>query len=213
MFCVGTGAVGAFQAFAQYYRLAAADSVPSAARGQAISMVLTGGVIAAVIGPALAAWSKSLFPTALFAGSYLVVSVLGLISALLLLAVYRDVDRLAAGTDDRDVLPPRPLTVVMSQPVFVASLANGAVGSVAMMLIMTAAPFAAIDCHHGLDASASIIQWHLVGMFAPSFVAGRLVKRYGIAAVAYSGILLNILMPSSPPAPGACRHFTPRYSS
>ena len=76
-FCAGTAAVGVFQAFAQYYRLAAADAVDASLKTKAISTVLTGGVIAALLGPALAAWSKDLFPAYLFAGAYLMVALLG----------------------------------------------------------------------------------------------------------------------------------------
>ena len=89
LFCLGTALVGVFQAFAQYYRLAAADAVPAEAKSRAISVVLTGGVIAAIAGPALAAWAKDLFPAAVFSGAYLMVALLGAASALML-AAYRD---------------------------------------------------------------------------------------------------------------------------
>ncbi len=89
-FCLGTSAVGIFQAFAQYYRLAAADSARSEEKSRAISTVLAGGVIAAIVGPALAAWSKGIFPRAIFAGSYMVVAMLGGLSAIILAVFYRD---------------------------------------------------------------------------------------------------------------------------
>jgi len=122
IFCIGTAAVGVFSAFAQYYRLAAAGSVPEEARSKAISTVLTGGMIAVVLGPALAAWIKDLFPV-LFAGSYLMVCFLGLASALLLGIGYRDI---APAHLDSAVssLPARPLGIVLRQPVFIATAAN-----------------------------------------------------------------------------------------
>jgi MFS family permease len=192
-FCLGTSAVGAFQAFAQYYRLAAADCVVFAGKSRAISTVLTGGVIAAVLGPALAARSKGLFPTALFAGSYLLVAVLCLISVVMLLAFYQDTKPSPVETQTIQPLPSRPLAAIICQPVFMASLANNVVGSVVMMFIMTAAPLAAVACHHSIDDGANIIQWHLVGMFAPSLFAGYLIKRFGVSRVVFVGMFLNVL--------------------
>jgi MFS family permease len=201
-FCVGTACVGIFQAFAQYYRLAAADSVETARKSKAISTVLAGGVIAAVLGPALAAWSKDLFPAALFAGAYLMVAILGLATAILLLAFYRDTEappveaqgvQGAQEAQGAQVQSARPLATIMRQPIFVASVANNVVGSVAMMFVMTAAPLAAVACNHSIDDAASIIQWHLVGMFAPSFFAGALIKRFGLARIMMAGMALNVI--------------------
>ena len=195
-FCIGTAGVGVFQAFAQYYRLAAADAVSAEFKSRAISTVLTGGVIAAVLGPALASWSKDLFPTALFSGAYLMVALLSLLSMIVLLVFYRDTEAVggaaqataAAETD----APPRSTAEIARQPVFVAALANNVVGSMVMMFIMTAAPLAAVACHHGIDDGANIIQWHLVGMYAPSFFAGALIKRCGLGPVVLAGVALNL---------------------
>src|SRR5580698_8967195 len=110
-FCAGTATVGVFQAFAQYYRLAAADAVAVPAKSRAISTVLTGGVVAAVLGPLLAAWSKDWLAPVAFAGSYALVTLLGLVSMALLALAYRDAapsahaGSAAAFADDA----PRPL--------------------------------------------------------------------------------------------------------
>ena len=193
-FCIGTAGVGVFQAFAQYYRLAAADAVNAEYKSRAISTVLTGGVIAAVLGPALASWSKDLFPTALFSGAYLMVALLSLLSMIVLLLFYRDsetVNGTVPATADSDA-PARSTADIARQPVFVAALANNVVGSMVMMFIMTAAPLAAVACHHGIDDGANIIQWHLVGMYAPSFFAGALIKRLGLGPVVLAGVALNL---------------------
>ncbi len=193
-FCAGTALVGVFQAFAQYYRLAAADAVSEAAKSRAISTVLAGGVIAALVGPALAAWSKDWFPTALFAGAYLVVAAMGLLSVLVLILFYRDqTDHLAAAAvTGAELAPARPLSTIARTPVFMASVANNVAGSMVMMFIMTAAPLAAVACHHGIDDGAAIIQWHLVGMYAPSFFAGRLIQRFGLGSVLLAGLAMNL---------------------
>jgi MFS family permease len=188
LFCLGTAAVGIFQAFAQYYRLAAADSVAPQNKAKVISMVLAGGVIAAILGPALAAWSKNLFST-LFAGSYLMVFFLGVASMIVLACGYRDVE--AEKISAQEAAAVRKLTTVFRQPISLAALANNVIGGVVMMFVMTAAPLAAVANHHSIDDGASIIQWHLVGMYAPSFVAGYLIKRYGMPSVLITGILLS----------------------
>ncbi|WP_233237052.1 MFS transporter [Bordetella sp. LUAb4] len=191
MFCLGTAGVGVFQAFAQYYRLAAADAVQEAQKARVISIVMTGGVIAAILGPALAAWSRDLMPT-VFAGSYLMVALLGFLSALLLGIGYRDIEPVGVLKGEAE-LPQRPVRTVLRQPISLAALANNAVGGVVMMFTMTAAPLAAVAAHHSIDDGANIIQWHLVGMYAPSFFAGRLIKRFGMPAVLFAGMVLSAL--------------------
>ncbi len=194
LFCAGTALVGVFQAFAQYYRLAAADAVEAAAKARAIAVVMAGGVIAAVAGPALAAWSRDLFPLATFAGAYLMVALLGAATVALLLAAYRDLpDVPADSASPREApAPARPLRVVARQPIFVAALANNVVGSVSMMFVMTAAPLAAVACHHSIDDGANIMQWHLIGMYGPAFFAGALVKRWGLPTMLGLGMAINV---------------------
>jgi predicted MFS family arabinose efflux permease len=193
LFCAGTAGVGVYQAFALYYRLAAADAVEPEAKSRAISTVLAGGVLAAIVGPALAAWSKDLIPSALFAGAYLMVALLGVIAAGLLWTFYRDADPiLASGSASLDDAGPRPLGIIVRQPVFVASMANNVIGSVTMLFVMTAAPLAAVSCHHSIDDGASIIQWHLVGMYAPSLVTGWLIRRFGMLNLLVAGGVLNV---------------------
>jgi MFS family permease len=186
---LGTAAVGVFQSFAQFYALAAADSVSTEHKARAVSSVMAGGVIAAVLGPALAAWSKTLLPK-LFAGSYLMVALLGAASALLIGVAFRDrdpVDAIKAIPDG----PARDLRTVFSQPISRAALANNVIGGGVMMFVMTAAPLTAVLNHHSIDDGAGVIQWHLVGMYAPSLFAGRLIDRFGMAPVLFSGMLLT----------------------
>lgn len=193
LFCAGTAGVGVYQAFALYYRLAAADAVEPEAKSRAISTVLAGGVLAAILGPALAAWSKDLIPSALFAGAYLMVALLGLVAAGLLWAFYRDGDSIQSGAVQAiEDEPPRPLAVIVRQPVFVASMANNVIGSVTMLFVMTAAPLAAVSCHHSINDGASIIQWHLVGMYAPSLVTGWLIRRFGLLTLLLTGGVLSV---------------------
>ncbi|WP_208828961.1 hypothetical protein [Bradyrhizobium neotropicale] len=80
--------------------------------------------------------------------------------------------------------------MVFSTPISLAALPTNVIGGVVMMFVMTAAPLAAVACNHSIDG-ANMIQWHLVGMYAPSFVAGRLISRFGMPAVLYTGMVLS----------------------
>lgn len=192
LFCLGTAGVGAFQGFAQFYSLAAADSVEAVRKSRAISTVLAGGVIAALVGPLLANWTRDLIPDVMFAGAYLLVAVLALTSALIVLSVYRDIEPLDAKAVDLSV-PPRPLGEIVRQPIFVAGVGTTMTASAAMLFVMTAAPLAAVACNHSITDGANIIQWHLLGMFVPSFFSGRLVARFGVPRVLLSGMALFVL--------------------
>lgn len=189
LFCMGTAAVGIFQAFAQYYRLAATDSEPDNRKARAISLVLAGGVIAAFLGPLVASWSTDLFPV-LFAGSYLMVCLLGLASAALLWLGYQDALPEPLELHDHEQ-PPRKLLTIFKQPISLAALSNNVIGGVVMMFIMTATPLAAVASNHSINDGASIIQWHLVGMYAPSLFAGRLIALFGLPPILFLGMALS----------------------
>jgi MFS family permease len=190
-FCAGTATVGEFQAFAQYYRLAAADAVGVEDKSRAISTVLAGGVVAAICGPLLAAWSKDWLAPVAFAGSYALVTGFGLLSIALLALLYRDAAPIVSTTATHEAA--RPLGEIVRQPIFAAALANNALGYAVMMFVMTATPIAAVACGHTIGDGAAIIQWHLVGMFAPSLFSARLIKRFGVLRVIGAGIVLSAL--------------------
>ncbi|GAB7128202.1 MFS transporter [Silvimonas sp. JCM 19000] len=189
LFCVGTASVGIYQAFAQYYRLAAADGVAQPDKGRAIATVLTGGVIAAVCGPALANWSKGLLPGSAYAGAYAVVALLGLIATAVLGLGYRN--EAPPGVAHLAAEPARPLREIVRQPRYQAALATNVIGYAVMMFLMTATPLAMMCAHRTVDEGAGVIQWHLVGMYAPALVSGWLIRKLGVTPVVMSGIALS----------------------
>jgi len=193
LFCLGTALVGVFQAFARFYRLAAADAAPAEDKPRAISAVLTGGVVAAVCGPAIAAWSADMMQPLPFAGSYAVVAIFGALSVALLALAYREPPAPAHTSASVDNLPARPLGEIVRQPVFLASFANNGIGNAVMMFMMTATPIAAVACQHTITQGAQIIEWHLVGMYAPSFFSGWLLQRFGNPVMLVSGITLSAI--------------------
>ena len=176
LFNIASFGYGVFMAFGMYYRFAAADVAAPAFRPRAISYVLAGGVVAAIAGPELAKATDDLFGPALFAGSFRGgrrarrghASGSGLSCAF-----HRRPKRSARANSVRSLRscasPPS------SSPLAAAAIAQGA-----MVLVMTATPLAMAFCGHGFDQTAFVIQWHVLGMFAPSFFTGHLISRFGV---------------------------------
>ena len=184
LFVFGNMLIGAYQAFAQYYRFAAADVASTAFRSRAISWVVAGGIVAAFAGPNIARFTKDIGP-APFAASFLVLFFLGGIA--FLLASRLDVP---APTVTDTAGPARPLTEIMMQPVFLTALMGSVIGYAVMLLVMTATPLAMQVCGHSVGSAATVIQWHVLGMFLPSFFTGELIRRFGVLQVMSAGIFL-----------------------
>jgi len=181
-FCIGNALMGCFQAVAQYYRFAAADAAEPAFKSRAVSWVMAGGVAAALLGPGIAGFSKDLFAPITFAGSYLAIVVLAALSILLLSRL--SIPRPAAPAPGQGG---RKLAVIARQPAFIAAVANGVLGYATMVFVMSATPLAAVACGHSSDDAIGIIRMHLLGMFAPSFVTGSLIARFGVTRVLLAG--------------------------
>jgi len=193
-FCVGTTCVGVFQAFAQYYRFAAADAAVTNDKAQALSLVLTGGVFAAILGPAIAASSKDLFAPVTFAGSYAVVTFFGLVSIAALTRLDSsglDTQSNTLSTHEALSTRKRELSQIAKQPVFITAVINSMVGYAVMMFMMNATPIASVAYGHSIDDGANIIQLHLLGMFSPSFFTGKLISIYGEVRIILLGIILS----------------------
>lgn len=184
LFVLANMLVGAYQGFAQYYRFAAADIASAEFRSRAISWVVAGGVVAALAGPNLARVTQALGP-APFAASYLALFAL---SALALLVVSRIALPPMAAVQVQG--PARPLLEIMRQPVYLTALVGSSVGYAVMVMVMTATPLAMQICGQPLGASTTVIQWHVLGMFVPSFFTGGLIHRHGVLRIMGAGIAL-----------------------
>lgn len=188
LLCLGTFTYGFFAAFGQYYRFAAADTAPPEFRSKAISLVLTGGVIAAVVGTSLAMAGQFMIPSDEFFGSYLFLIALTLLTVLVLL--FLDIPNL---TPSERSAQQRPLVAIMKQPIFIASTLAATMGQGAMNLLMTATPIAMTQAGHPFTATALVIQWHSIGMFAPGFITGSLIKRFGEVRIILIGVVLQVI--------------------
>jgi MFS family permease len=184
LFVAANMLVGSYQAFAQYYRFAAADAASAEFRSRAISWVIAGGVFAAVAGPNLVRFTQNVgtVPSAL---TYLSMVALSILAILLL-------SRLALPSESASEVQgeARTLPAIMKQPIFLTALAGSTIGSAVMLLVMTATPLAMQICGQPIAAAATVIQWHVLGMFAPSFFTGNLIRRFGVLTIMTSGVVL-----------------------
>lgn len=185
LFVGGHVLAGVYQAFAQYYRFAAADLAGPAFRAKAVSWVLVGGLVAAFMGPALVRFTRDLAATE-FLGAYLGLAVLGGVAVVLLLIV--DLPEPSVAEQEQSG---RPLLAVMGQPTFLVAVLAAAIGYGVMVLAMTATPLAMVTHHHhSVDDASLVIQWHVVGMFAPSFFTGWLINRFGVVSIMLAGVAI-----------------------
>ncbi len=187
LFCLGSALIGAFNGFAQYYRFAAADAANEAFKSRAISYVLAGGVIASV-GPLFADFSKDMLAPIPFAGVYVTVAVFYLAT----LVALRFVTIPPPAGEERTGRG-RSLSEIMRQPVFIVAALAGIVSYAMMSLVMTATPLAMKYCGLGFSDSATVLQWHVFGMFAPAFFSGQLIKRFGTLNVMAAGAIIIAL--------------------
>ena len=185
LMCIGNMLVGMCMGFALFYRFAAADASDEAFRAKAISWVVSGGVIAALVGPELARHTRDLLGPYLYAGSFLAIMVLFAISFILVqfLRIPRPVAVSASGRG-------RPLVQIMAQPKFIVAALSSMVAYGVMNFIMVATPFAVEDCGFGPDATPGVIQLHALGMFAPAFFTGNLINRFGLRRILIAGAVL-----------------------
>ncbi len=187
LFCLGTLGVGVYTGFGHYYRFAATEVAATAAKNTAISYVLAGGVLAAVIGPNLANYSKDWFAVT-YAGTMLSVVLLYGFNGINFLCL-----RLPGPNPAVLREAARPLAQIAAQPAFVAAVASAAIGYAAMVLLMTATPLAMMHGHaHEFADVAFVIQWHVLGMFVPSFFTGHLINRWGAARIVLAGAALMV---------------------
>ena len=187
LLCAATVVAGYYNANAQLYRFAAAELSTPDWREKAVSLVMAGGLIGAVLGPNLAAQTRTLMSVP-FAGAYLALAVVALLAMLLLSFI-----RFPPPPVKKSALGGRPLSVIMRQPVFMVAAASGALGYGVMNLLMAATPIAMQQCQMPFADIALVLEWHVIGMFAPGFFTGHLIKRFGVLPIMGVGVLLNAL--------------------
>ncbi len=181
-----TVVAGYYSANAQLYRFAAAELCEPSFREKAVSWVMAGGLIGAVIGPNLAMITKNM-ASVTFAGPYMALAGIALLS----MVVISQIQFPPLPPKSKQADPGRPLGQIMRQPVFVVSALAAALGYGVMNLLMAATPLAMQTCGLSFENTAMVLQWHVIGMFAPGFFTGHLIQRFGVLRVMGVGVLLN----------------------
>ncbi|MFW2344506.1 MAG: MFS transporter [Brevundimonas mediterranea] len=185
IFCLGAFTAGLYGAYVQSYRFAAADGAEGDLKAKAISWVMVGGLVAAVVGPQLVIWTRDAVPGTPYVGSFLSQAALALLVIPVLLMLRSPPDVARAGASGG-----RPLRKILRAPRYMLAVATGVVSYGLMAFVMTAAPVAMVNTGHSVDSAALGIQWHLLAMFAPSFFTGRLMAQFGKERVAAVGMVL-----------------------
>ncbi len=186
LFCAGTVVFGVYNAFGQYYRFAAAETGPVEFRGRAISYVVAGGLVGGILGPTTSRFTMDLLPT-LYLGAYL-----ALIGVLVLVLALLTQLRIPPPTEQEAHEGGRPLLEIVLQPAYLVAVVAAGFGYGVMNLLMTATPLAMGVCGHPYGSVATVISWHVIGMFAPSFFTGNLIQRFGMLNVMMAGVALNL---------------------
>ena len=179
--------IGMSQSIQQFYRYAATDNVPNEFKSKAISLVLAGGVIAAVLGPELSKVSYNYFTEYEYLSAYLIAAAIQIINLFVLTF-------LKIPPDKKSLDEKRSILLILRQKKLILAVFTAALGYSLMSFFMTAAPLQIVNiCKLGNDASANVIQWHVIAMFAPSFFTGYLITNYGNRKIMLLGIIFYFL--------------------
>lgn len=194
-FASGTFLIGMAIGTAQQYRFAALDVCSLEQRPRAISMVMAGGVLAAVLGPNLAIWSRQWLDGNPFEGAFYGLFLVYMLALLLIVSL-----PLARPVKSAVQQSTRSYAELFKQPLLVAAIASGAIGYAVMVLLMTATPIAMQNDDFPFSNIAWVIQWHVLGMYVPSFFTGHLIRRFSSRSVIVWGcatlalcVLVNVL--------------------
>ena len=185
--CLGTFFIGCYNATGGFYRFAAADAVVGGDKARAISLVLAGGILGGLIGPESSKLTKDWLPVT-YAGTYL--SLVGFAMVAMAIQSRLKLPALAVETTTK---PARPLREIAKQPKFIVAVMSAALGYGVMNLLMIATPLAMNFCGHPFKEGVFVLEWHVVGMFLPSFFTGSLIKRFGVMNIIISGTLVNFM--------------------
>lgn len=183
-----TVVAGYYSANAQLYRFAAAELCEPAFREKAVSLVMAGGLLGAVIGPNLATYTRDMLDVP-FAGAYAALAVVALVALVIISFIRFPATPVQPTKRDEG----RSLREIARQPTFVVAALTGALSYGVMNLLMAATPLAMQVCGLSFENTALVLQWHVIGMFAPGFFTGHLIKRFGTLQIMAVGAVLNFV--------------------
>lgn len=187
LLCFAAFLKGSAAAFAHYYRFAAADVSPLSLKPRAISYVMAGGIAAGFIGPELAKRTVDWFAPVTFMGVFVALSIVAAASLILLQNL-----RIPPLTLQEKAKGGRSMREIVRQPAYITAVMSSMFGYAVMTLVMTSTPLAIVACGYGFYESATVIQWHIIAMFVPSFFTGHLIQRFGVLPVIGTGAMIEL---------------------
>lgn len=187
LLCLTAFLQGIAVSFAWYYRFAAADAAPPHLRARAISLVLFGGILSGLMGAETAKWAKDLLAPVTFAGVYVMYTVFCTLNLGLL--AFLDIPK---PTKQELAEPARPLSEIARQPAFIVACLSSMMGYGVMTTLMAATPLAMVGCGFTFEQGATVIQFHVLGMFAPALFTGHLIQRFGVLTIIGCGAIVLI---------------------
>ena len=188
-FNIGLFLFGLYSGAAQQYRFAVADAAPDEFKAKAISLVLAAGVVGAFVGPETAGLTKDLIGTAEFTGTFAALMGFTLATGIIVLGI--DIPKL---TKEEYEDSGRPLGEILLQPTAIVAIIAATFGYGIMNFLMTATPLAMqVGAEHQFNDTKFVIEWHVVGMFAPGFFTGSLINRFGVLKIITTGALLQVV--------------------
>ncbi|PIE06673.1 MAG: MFS transporter [Rhodobacterales bacterium] len=184
LFLVGAFFTGWYQSAQGFFRFAAADTASESFRPKAISYVLAGGLVSAVVGPRIVALTAEamLVP---FLGSYLAVIGLNLLG--IVVFAFVDIPKPEAQAEAGHPAG-RSTLEMLRTPTIAVAMAVAMVSYALMNLLMTSTPLAVVGCGFELDTAANIVSAHVLAMYLPSFFTGHLIARFGARLVSATGL-------------------------
>jgi predicted MFS family arabinose efflux permease len=182
LFCLGTMVAGLYASAVQSYRFAAMEGTAPERRATALQWVLVGGLCAAVLGPQFSIAFRDAIPNVPYAGAFLAQGAMALFAVPVLSQLRLPPVRQRNGSTGR------PLNEIARSPRFIVALVTSIASYSMMNFMMTAGPVAMVVCGFSPSEAALGIQWHVLGMFAPSFITGRLIRRFGQEPIMILGL-------------------------
>lgn len=188
LFALGMLLIGLSSGFTQKIRFAAADVSPASFKAEAISWILAGGIVSAIIGPQIAIWMRDLLSPVPFAGAFVALVPLMVLAAVILCFAHLPK---TSGTTATDGVPARPLLEIITTSRFATGMVCGICTYALMTFVMTGAPLAmVVGCGFSSGEATLGIQWHVIAMFGPSFFTGKFVRRFGAEKVVGAGLVV-----------------------
>ncbi len=185
---IGTAVAGYYSANGLLYRFVAPELTHPSLKEKAVSLVLAGGLMGGILGPNFSSWTKDLFDTQ-FLGAYLILTIAGILGIFMMQWIDFPDDYRTNKSSDTG----RPLREIIMQPVFIVALIGTSLGYGVMNLMMAGTPLAMQVCGFTFASTAQVLQYHVIGMFAPGFFTGHLIKRFGPLMIMGIGASLNFI--------------------